>query len=96
MSFLAVGLFASALTSNQMVSAVIAFVILLVLFVINQVGSGLAAGAGDFLSKFSLSARFDSFPRGIVDLKDVVFYLSFTVVVLFITVQAVEGRRYRA
>ena len=96
MSFLAVGLFASALTSNQMVSAVIAFVILLILFVIAQVAGGVSAGLSDFLSKFSLSNRFDPFQRGIIDLKDVIFYLTFTAVVLFLTVQVVEGRRYRS
>lgn len=96
MSFLAVGLFASSLTSNQMVSAVIAFVILLILYVISQVAGSVSSGAGDFLSKFSLTDHFDSFPRGIIDLKDVIFYLTFTAVVLFFTVQVVEGRRYRS
>ncbi|MEO8284940.1 MAG: ABC transporter permease [Chloroflexota bacterium] len=96
MSFLAVGLFASALTSNQMVSAVIAFVILLLLFVIGQVTGSVGAGVGDFLGRFSLTNHFDPFPRGVIDLKDVVFYLTFTAVVLFITVQVVEGRRYRS
>jgi ABC-2 type transport system permease protein len=96
MSFLAVGLFASSLTSNQMVSAVIAFVILLILFVISQVAGSVSSGVGDFLSKFSLTDHFDSFPRGIIDLKDVIFYLTFTAVVLFFTVQVVEGRRYRS
>ena len=96
MSFLAVGLFASSLTSNQMVSAVIAFVILLILFVISQVAGSVSSGVGDFLSKFSLTDHFNSFPRGIIDLKDVIFYLTFTAVVLFFTVQVVEGRRYRS
>lgn len=96
MSFLAVGLFASSLTSNQMVSAVIAFVILLILFVISQVAGSVSTGVGDFLSKFSLTDHFDSFPRGIIDLKDVIFYLTFTAVVLFFTIQVVEGRRYRS
>jgi ABC-2 type transport system permease protein len=96
MSFLAVGIFASALTSNQMVSAVVAFVILLLLFIIGQVAGNVAAGVGEFLAKLSLVDRYDAFTRGIVDLKDVVFYLSFTAVVLFITVQVLEGRRYRA
>lgn len=96
MAFLSVGLFASALTSNQMVSAVIAFVILLLLFVISQVAGGVSTGLSDFLTKFSMSERFDSFMRGIIDLKDVVFFLSFTGVVLFLTIQIVEGRRYRA
>ena len=96
MAFLSVGLFASALTSNQMISAVIGFVILLVLFIIGQIGSNLGPGMGDFLSKLALSDRFDPFSRGIIDLKDVVFYLTFTAAVLFITIQVVEARRYRA
>jgi ABC-2 type transport system permease protein len=96
MAFLAVGLFASSLTSNQMVAAVIGIVILLLLFVIGQAVSNVAAGVGDLLGKISLSQRFEGFPRGIIDLKDVIFYLTFTAVVLFITIQIVEGRRYRA
>lgn len=96
MAFLSVGLFASALTSNQMVAAVIAFVILLVLYVIGQVRDNVGAGVGAFLERLSLSQRFNDFPRGLIDLRDVVFYLSFTAVMLFITIQAVEARRYRS
>ena len=96
MVFLAVGLFASALTSNQMVAAVIAFVILLILYVISQFGANLGAGFGDFLRKLSVRERFDPFERGIVDLRDIVFYLSLTALVLFLTIQVVEARRYRS
>ena len=96
MAFLSVGLFASALTSNQMVSAVIGFVILLILFIIGQLAQNVGAGISDFLSRLSISDRFDPFPRGLIDLADVIFYISFTAVVLFITVQVVEARRYRA
>ena len=95
-AFLAVGLFASSLTSNQMVSAMIAFVILLILFIMSQLAQNVSVGVGDFLAKLSLSDRFQSFPRGIVDLKDSIFYLTFTAVTLFITVQVLEARRYRA
>jgi len=96
MLFLSVGLFASALTSNQMVSAVIAFVLLLLLFVISQLSQNVSAGVGDFLRKISVGERFDPFERGIVDLRDIVFYLSVSALVLFLTVQVVEARRYRA
>jgi gliding motility-associated transport system permease protein len=96
MTFLSVGLFASALTSNQMVSAVVAFVILLVLFIISNVGANVGAGISTFLQRLSVVERFDAFPRGLIDLKDIIFYLSFTAVMLFITVQVVEARRYRA
>jgi hypothetical protein len=40
--------------------------------------------------------RFDPFERGIVDLRDILFFLSVSALVLFLTVQVVEARRYRA
>lgn len=96
MAFMAVGLFASALTNNQMVSSVIAFVILLVFFIMGVISENFSPGVKDLLGKLSLSDRFYDFPRGVVDLKSVVYYLSFTGVVLFLTVQVLEARRYRA
>jgi ABC-2 type transport system permease protein len=96
MLFLSVGLFASALTSNQMVSAVIAFVLLLLLFVISQLSQGVSSGLGDFLNKISVGQRFDPFQRGIVDIRDIIFFVSVSALVLFLTVQVVEARRYRA
>lgn len=96
MVFLAVGLFTSALTSDQIVSAVMAFVILLVLYIISNVAALVSSGFGDFLRRLSLSDRFDPFTRGVIDVKDVVFYLSLTALILFFTVQVVEARRYRS
>lgn len=96
MGFLSVGLLASSLTSNQVLSAVIALALLLVLFVINILAQLVPAGVGAFLSKLAIGDRFDPFTRGIVDLKDVVYFLTFTAAMLFITVQIVEARRYRA
>lgn len=96
MAFLAVGLFASALTNNQMVSSVIAFVILLIFFIMGVISQNFGPGVQDLLSKLSLSDRFYDFPRGVIDIKSVIYYLSFTGVVLFLTVQVVEARRYRA
>lgn len=96
MVFLAIGLFASSLTSNQIVSAVIAFVLLLLLYVISNASGLVSTGVGDFLRSISLSDRFDPFTRGVIDLKDVVFYVSFAALVLFLTVQVVEARRYRS
>jgi ABC-2 type transport system permease protein len=96
MAFLAVGLFASALTNNQMVSSVIAFVILLVLFIMGVISQNFPPSVSGPLSKLSISERFYDFPRGVIDLKSVVYYLTFTGVVLFLTVQVVEARRYRA
>jgi glutamine cyclotransferase len=48
------------------------------------------------LAKLSIGDRYDPFVRGIVDLTDVIYFLTFTGAVLFITIQIVEARRYRA
>jgi ABC-2 type transport system permease protein len=98
-SFLAIGLFASSLTDNQMVAAVIGFVMLLILWMIGQVGTGLSLG-GDlstWLSALSVTDHFNnSFPRGVIDLTDVLFYLLLTGVMLWTTIQILEARRWRA
>lgn len=96
MCFLSVGLFASSLTSNQILSAIIGFAILLVLFIINVLAGQVTSQVSDILGKLSMTDRFDSFTRGVVDLRDVIFFLTFAGAVLFITVQIVEARRYRS
>jgi ABC-2 type transport system permease protein len=96
MAFLSVGLLASALTSNQILSAVIALVLLLLLFIITIFTNNVPPNVGAVLAKLSIGDRYDPFTRGIVDLTDVVYFLTFTGAVLFITVQIVEARRYRA
>jgi ABC-2 type transport system permease protein len=96
MAFLSVGLLASALTSNQILSAVIALALLLVLFIITVLTSNVPPNVAAVLAKLSIGDRYDPFTRGIVDLTDVVYFLTFTGAVLFITVQIVEARRYRA
>lgn len=96
MAFLSVGLLASSLTSNQILSAVIALALLLVLFIITVLTSNVPPNVAQVLAKLSIGDRYDPFVRGIVDLTDVVYFLTFTAAVLFITVQIVEARRYRA
>ncbi|HET6312929.1 MAG TPA: ABC transporter permease [Chloroflexia bacterium] len=96
MAFLSVGLLASSLTSNQILSAVIALAILLVLFIITVLTSNVPPNVAAVLAKLSIGDRYDPFTRGIVDLTDVVYFLTFTGAVIFITIQIVEARRYRA
>ena len=96
MAALSIGMFASSLTSNQIASAVIGIVILVALFVIGNLGQSVGTGLADFLGKLSISNRMDQFERGVIHLGDVIFYLSFSALVLFLTVQVIDARRYRA
>ena len=92
---LSIGLLASSVTNNQIVALVLGFGILLILSLIDQ-ASGLVGGVGStILSEISLTSHLDDFPRGIVDIKHIVYYLSVTAVFFFLTVRTVESRRWR-
>ncbi len=96
-SFLAIGLFASALSDNQMVAAVVSFVVLLILWMIGQLGQGVGGNIATWLSALSVTDHFNnSFPRGVIDLTDVLFYLLIIGVALWTTVQIMEAKRWRA
>lgn len=96
MAFLAIGLIASALTQNQIVAAVISFVTLLMLWLsdvlANTVVSGPAAGVFQYVS---ITKRFQDMPRGVIDTKDVIFFLSIVLACLFISTQVINARRWR-
>jgi ABC-2 type transport system permease protein len=92
---LSVGLLASTLTSNQIVAAVVAMGILLALYSIDFATGAVDGTASTILSGLSIRSHFDDFNRGIIDTKHVVYYLSFTAFFLFLTIRALESRRWR-
>lgn len=93
-TFIAIGMFASSLTENQVVAAVISFALLITMWIMDFI-SRLAGGIfAKFLSWFSLLSRYDGFNRGIFDLSSIVYYLSFIAVFLFLTVRVIEKRRW--
>jgi ABC-2 type transport system permease protein len=94
-AFLAVGLFASSLTSNQIVAAVTTFGILLLFWVIGWSAENVGGTAGRVLSHLSILDHFDSFTKGVLDTKDVIYYVDFTIVALFLTLRSLEARRWK-
>jgi ABC-2 type transport system permease protein len=95
-AFLSLGLFASALTENQIVAGSLAFGALLFIWVIGW-SADLAGGTvGKILGHLSFLNHFEAFARGIIDTKDLIYYLNVTALFLFLTVKVVEARRWRA
>ena len=92
---LSIGIFASALTSNQIVSAVVACGILFALWFLGAIGSLVPGLIGTVLSFLSLSHYFPDFVRGIVDTKAIVYYLSVTILFLYLAIVTIEGDRWR-
>ncbi len=93
-SFVSLGLFASSLTENQIVAALLALVGLLVFWVIGWAGTEGQSASGVF-SYLSQYEHFKSFPKGIVDTRDVFYHGAFTALFLFATHRVVDSTRWR-
>ena len=93
-SALAVGVFASSLTSNQIISAVVAGGILMGLWFLGAVAGLLPSAVGPAVSYFSSANYLPDFVRGIVDTRGVIYYLSITALFLFLAVRSLENSRW--
>ena len=92
---LAVGLMASSLSSNQIVSAVVGIALLLILSFIDQIGGVVTGAASEVLTGMSMNTHFVDFTRGVIDTSHVVYFVSLAAVFLFLTVRSLETRRWR-
>jgi ABC-2 type transport system permease protein len=96
-SFLALGLFASSLTENQIIAGVVGFALLLLFWVIGWSqelgGGGVLARVIQFLS---LAEHYENFSKGVIDTRDLVYWASFIFFFLFLTKRQLESRRWRA
>lgn len=94
MTFISIGVFASSLSENQVVSVIVSYVALLIMYLAGSLSSIVGGLAAKILNWFSLMSRYDDFSRGILGLSPVVYYLSFIAVFLFLTTRVIEKRRW--
>ena len=92
---LAVGLLASTLTSNQIVAAAVAMGILLVLYFAEAASGSLGTTASNIIGQVGIKSHFDDFERGVIDTRHVVYFICFIAFFLFLTIRALEIRRWR-
>ncbi len=94
--FLAVGLLASAVTENQIIAAFLSFGILLSVWLMGAMGSILGdTPVGNTISYLSFIEHYDRLVRGLVDTKDLVYYASGILFMLFLTHRVVESQRWK-
>jgi ABC-2 type transport system permease protein len=93
--FIAVGLFISTLTKNQIVSFMVTFAAFLFLWVINWIGSFSGPTVDSITKYLSIVDHFDDFGKGVIDTTHVIYYLSFITFGLFLTAKAVDTERWR-
>jgi ABC-2 type transport system permease protein len=95
-AFIAIGLFISAMTEDQLTAAVVSIATLLFLLLSGTfsgaIGNAIVRRVLDFLSIFS---RFSAFTYGIFDISSLVYYASIVIIFLFLTIRIYEMRRWQ-
>jgi len=95
-ALLAIGAFISSLTKNQIIAGAATFAICLILWIIEWPSEFESATWAKVLSYLSIVTHFESFGRGVLDLKDAIFYVSVIFFGLFLTARSMESLRWRS
>jgi ABC-2 type transport system permease protein len=98
MFYLSVGCLASVVTKNQIIAAIISFCAITLLFflgLIQFILLDVSSDARQLLGYFSAIEHMGTFSRGIIDTRPIVLYLSMTIVLLTLTYQAFQSRKWR-
>ncbi len=93
MAYIAIGLFASSITNNQIVAFLLALLIGVFFLIIFDVLSGSFTGTiGQVLNYLSMSTHFDSISRGVIDSRDLFYFLSITFLGLMLAESSLSKR----
>jgi ABC-2 type transport system permease protein len=91
---MAIGLFVSSLTESVIVAALVSLIVLLGLWVVTIFTVGAEGPLKELASGLSASENLMAFLQGRIELKSVVYYLSFIALSLWLTDRAIEGHRW--
>jgi ABC-2 type transport system permease protein len=93
---LAIGTFISTLTKNQIIAGVAGFCVSLLLWVLEWTSAFESTVSSKVMAYLSVVTHFEPFSKGVLDSKDVVFFLSAIFLGLFLTARSMESLRWRS
>lgn len=93
-AFISLGIFTSSLTENQIVSASMSFGILFFFWLISYSVPFVSPAFGQILSYLSINEHIASLAKGVLDTEDIIYYLCFIVLFLFLTLRSLESKRW--
>jgi ABC-2 type transport system permease protein len=94
-SFIALGVFISSVTENQIVAAASSFGAALMFWIISWTSSFTGQTMGAIIRQASIIERLDSFLKGVITLSDVTYFVFFTAFFLFLSFRSIETQRWR-
>lgn len=94
-ALIAIGVFISSLTENQLIAAVGSFAVMMFILMIDGFASLIPnTFIAGIVSSLSFMSRYTNFVTGILNISDLLFFLSFAVVFIFLTIRVLEKRRW--
>jgi ABC-2 type transport system permease protein len=94
-TFIAVGLCVSSFFENQIMAGTVTFVVLLAFWIAGWFADSAGGVWKTVLSELSLIEHYDTFAKGTFDTKDIVYYVNFTLLALFVGLKSLEARRWK-
>ena len=95
-AFIALGLFLSTLTRNQIIAGILGFGLALIFWVLGWLDQPMADTVTKVVAYLGVTNHIEQMMKGVVDLKDLVFYASFTAFGIVLAHQSVLSQRWRA
>jgi ABC-2 type transport system permease protein len=97
LSIVAIGLFISTLTENQIIAAVLSFGTIMVLWLVDVVANNAESPiAKSVLTYLSILSHLDDFMKGVLSTTHIIFYVSLMLIGLFLTYRSIDSLRWRA
>ncbi|PYR96419.1 MAG: ABC transporter [Acidobacteria bacterium] len=96
LALMAIGLFISTLTENQIIAAVVSFGIVMVLWLVDVFANSVDSSNGKaVLTYLSVLNHLDDFMKGVLSTSHIIFYLSLMLIALFLTYRSIDSLRWR-
>jgi ABC-2 type transport system permease protein len=92
--YISIGIFASSLTENQVIAFIVCFLIVFALFMLNKVLIYMPGSIVTILEYIGTDYHFSSISRGVIDTRDIIYYLSGILIMMFLTKASLESRKW--
>jgi ABC-2 type transport system permease protein len=94
-AFVSLGLFASALTQNQIIAAIVGFGALLMFWIIGWIGSVAGPAVTRVVDYLSMLEHLEPFSKGVIDTRDLMYYVNFSAFFIFLSLRYLDSQKIR-
>ena len=94
-AFISLGIFTSSLTENQVIAASLSVGILFFFWLMSYSTMFVSPGIGQIISYLAINEHLESLAKGVVDTEDIIYFIVFTILFLFLTLRSLESKRWR-